>query len=168
MGEKYKGNYIIFFYSWTFFLWIFACSTWSHASPSSGALNCWSHHWCNETPCLDAWSHSISRGKYFKQLMQPHTIMMWHGQWIESHLFFYFIHDFLHNITHLGKKKFPWGRLKLKVGCDPFFPQHWGRYHLMSKARSCWQPMVLQCYLHWAPHHWTCCYKGVNMKGLQT
>jgi hypothetical protein len=28
--------------------------------------------------------------------------------------------------------------------------------------------MVLQCYLHWAPHHWTCCYKGVNMKGLQT
>ncbi len=79
---------------------------WSHANPSFGALNCLGHHWCDETPYLDAWSHSLWKGEYLKHLMQPHTIMMWHGQWVESHAFFYLVNDFLHHIIHLGKGSF--------------------------------------------------------------
>ncbi len=79
---------------------------WSHANPLFGALNYLGHHWCDETQCLDAWSHSLCKLEYLKHLMQQHTIMMWHGQWVESHAFFYFIDDFLHYIIHLGKGSF--------------------------------------------------------------
>ncbi len=82
---------------------------WFHANLSSSALNCLGHHWCDETPCLDAWSHSPWKGEYFKHLMQPHTI--WCGMVNELNpTFFYFIDDSLHYITHLGKGYFCGGQ----------------------------------------------------------
>jgi hypothetical protein len=64
MGENTSGSILyiheLFFYGYLHVL------PWSQANPSSLALNCLSHHWCDETPCLEVRSHSPWKGEYFK------------------------------------------------------------------------------------------------------
>ncbi len=86
---------------------------WFCANPSSNALNCLGHHWHDETPCLDAWSHSPRKGKYFGHLMQSHAIMMWHGQWVEFHILLF--HWWFLTLHHpFGQVHFSMGAFEIK------------------------------------------------------
>jgi hypothetical protein len=57
---------------------------------------------------------------------------------------------------------FLWGWMNLKVGCDPFLFQHWGRYHSVSQAHTYQQPMAIQSHFHRPLHHQIHCHKCAN------
>jgi len=92
---------------------------------------------------------------------------MWCGLWVEFHLF-WFRWWFL-ALCHPFEQMFSsWGWMNLKVGCDPSFFPHWGRYHLVSKAHTYQQSIVLQSDLHWPFHHQIHCHKCANRYSPQT
>ncbi len=67
-----------FFYSWTFFLWIFPCSN---------IVPCQSFIWCIKlpSPSLMQWI-TMPRCTTSSYIYCNNTTMMWCGLWVEPHL----------------------------------------------------------------------------------
>ncbi len=83
MGENTSGSILSFYIHELFFYGYLHVLPWSQANPSSRALNCLSHHWCDETPCLDVRSHHLGKANISNiDVITCNNDVAWSMSWI--------------------------------------------------------------------------------------